>query len=115
MAKKLLAIVCFSDKFADPYYTHNPRCDPELAVAVLRREGYEVAYLPANSVGHTAHPLDHFAEAVIAGAHDPHNIYEIKEEVGDIVRPFGGICFECGPLEENHEPFADLFNWPPLY
>ena len=115
MTKKLLAIVCFSDEFADPGNTNNPACDPELAVAVLRREGYEVAYLPANSVGHMAYPLDHFAEAVIAGAHDPHNIYEIKEEVGDIVRPFGGICFECGPLEENHEPFADLFNWPPLY
>jgi hypothetical protein len=56
-----------------------------------------------------AHPLDDFIEAVIEGSDDLKVIKAIMDEVEAIVRKYGGICMECGPVGKDYVPFADLF------
>jgi hypothetical protein len=54
------------------------------------------------------HPLDDFIEAVIVGPNDSKVIDAIMNEVEAIVAQYGGCCVECGPIERDHVPFADL-------
>jgi hypothetical protein len=43
------------------------------------------------------------------GPDDPKVIDAIMDEVDAIVRKYGGICYECGPIGRDHVSFADLF------
>jgi hypothetical protein len=113
MTTKLSASVAFSGEFGDAEYTTDPECeielDPERAAAELREAGYDVFLMPEKYGPRLAHPLDDFIEAVIEGSDDLKVIKAIMDEVEAIVRKYGGICMECGPVGKDYVPFADLF------
>jgi hypothetical protein len=109
---KLLAIVAFSGEFGDPEFTNDPErdcdLDPDRAAEELRQAGYEVHRLPKKYFGRLYHPLDDFIEATIPGPDDPRVIDAVMKQVQAIVWQYGGCCDECGPMEPDHLPFADL-------
>lgn len=113
MTTKLMASVAFGGGLGDPEITKDVErdfeLDPDLAAAELRQAGYEVLLLPDRYSPRLAHPLDDFIEAVTVGPDDPKIIDAIMDEVDAIVGKYGGACFECGPIESDHIPFADLF------
>jgi hypothetical protein len=108
-------MVVFSGRLGDPdFFTRNNlerdfELDPDTAAADLQRAGYEVSRLPDKYGGRLEHPLDDYIEAVTEGPNDPKVIGAIFKEVEVIVRKYGGSCFEWGPIEEGHVPFAYLF------
>jgi hypothetical protein len=110
---KLMASVAFGGGLGDAEFLNDPErdyfdLDPDLAAAELRQAGYEVYRLPDKCHALLVHPLDDFIEAVIEGSNDPKVIDAIMDEVEAIVRKYGGLCFECGPIGPDHVPFAEL-------
>jgi hypothetical protein len=116
MIRKLIASVAFSGGLGDPSFTNDVErdfdLDPDIAADELRQAGYEVSLLPDKYTARLAHPLDNFIEAVIFGPNDPKVIGAIMDEVEAIVRKYGGVCLECGPIGRDYVPFADLFKDP---
>ena len=114
MTTKLMASVAFSGESGDPNSTGDAALegvlDPDLAADELRQAGYEVSLLPDKYGGRLAHPLDDFIEAAILGKNDPKVITAIIDEIDAIVGKYGGLCIECGPIPEDHVPFANLFD-----
>jgi hypothetical protein len=111
---KVVALVVFSGNFGDPGYVNDPECDivldSELAAVELRQAGFEVTPLPDRYGGLLCHPLDDFLEAAIMASPDWETCCHIMDAVEAIVAKYGGCCHECGPVEPDHEPFADLFS-----
>jgi len=115
MITKAVAMVVFSGEFGDPEHTNNMEwsdivLDPDLAADALRRAGYTVTRLPDRYGGYLWHPLDDFMEAVIVAPHELEAYGAIMDKIDAIVGRYGGQCQQCGPLEPDHEPFADLFS-----
>jgi hypothetical protein len=102
MTIELKANVVFSGDAADPP-------DVDGAADKLRKAGFDVYRLPDKFRRHLAHPLDDFLELRIEGLDDDKLWGEIMEEVNTIVERCGGLCDECGPIEPDSTPFADLF------
>jgi hypothetical protein len=102
MSQFLVAIVVFGGDL--PW----DKLDVDRAAVELQQAGYAVARLPDKLAARLVHPLDDFIEAVIEGPNDDHVIDLIMQEIDTIVRRCGGLCFECGPLEPDHVPFADF-------
>lgn len=119
---RLMLRVAFGGEFGDPEYELTKAkgeeweqiLDVDAAAAELRRAGYEVFRMPEKYGGLLAHPLDDFIEAHthIEGADNDKVIDALWNEVDAIVSKFGGLCWECGPIEPDHVPFADLFPDP---
>jgi hypothetical protein len=101
---KLMTLAIFSG-------TREP--DVDAAAAEVQQAGYEVLRLPDKYRKHLYHPLDDFFEVHIEAPDDPEDVDEaickIREEVGEIVGKYGGICDDTGPVEPGHIPFADVF------
>jgi hypothetical protein len=110
--QRLMASVAFSGGFGDPEFTNDPDneivLDVDRAAAELREAGYEVLRLPDKYRGHLTHPLDDLIEAITVGPDDPKAMVAIMHDVDSIVAQYGGCCHECGPIDPDHVPFADL-------
>ena len=52
-------------------------------------------------------PEDYAMEASIDGTYDDKVISAIWDEITAIVRPYGGDCWECGPILPDYVPFED--------
>src|SRR6516162_5182436 len=114
MTTKLMANVAFSGDFGDPEwraaYWPDVELDVDAAADELRKAGYEVYRLPDKYGGRLAHPLDDFLELRIEGVDEYKVMVAIMDEVNAIVSRYGGLCDECGPIEPDRTPFADLFD-----
>ena len=56
-------------------------------------------------------PLDDWMLVTTDVLTDDDNVWSaIMDEVGSIVRPYGGDFSECGPIPSDREPFAGLFD-----
>ena len=107
-----MASIAFGGALGDPDFTNyidrDFELDADLAADELRQAGYQVFLLPDKYTAQLAHPLDDFIEAVILGPNNPKVIDAIMDEVDAIVRKYGGVCVECGPIGRNYVPFAEM-------
>jgi hypothetical protein len=89
--------------------------DPDGAAAALRRAGYQVTRMPQSFRSRMEFPLDDWMLVTTDVLTDDDNVWSaIMDEVGSIVRAYGGDFSECGPIPSDREPFAHLFDDPSL-
>ena len=103
MQKRLKATVVFGGE-SDP--------DPAGAAAALREAGYEVVMMPEKFRSRLVHPRDDFIEVtkrIVGDEVEPGAIYAMMGGVNSIVGRYGGMCLECGQIDENHVPFSTLW------
>ena len=103
MRKRLMTTVVFSGE-------RGP--DPAAAAAALREEGYEVVMMPEKFRSRLVHPRDDFIEVtkrIVGDEVEQGAIYAMMGGVNSIVGRYGGMCLECGQIDENHVPFSTLW------
>jgi hypothetical protein len=96
---KMMATVAFSHDL-----------DPDLtgAFAALCRAGFEVTMMPEKFRSLLAHPRDDFMEVFTVASDDDKIVGAILDQIDMIVDPYGGHCFECGPIPSDRVPFEDF-------
>jgi hypothetical protein len=100
--RPLRAFVAFSGNLVE--------LDVDAAADALRKAGYRVYRLPGKYTTRLTHPLDDFIEAHTVADDCDKVIDAIMDEVDGIVDPYGGWCVECGPVEPDNVPFAEMFD-----
>jgi hypothetical protein len=80
--------------------------DADAAASELEQAGYTVHRLPWKFRRLLEIPGDDHMEAVIAGRDDEN---EIMQEVDTIAEKYGGMCLQCGPIDQEYQPFIELF------
>ena len=103
MQKRLMTTAVFSGE-RDP--------DPAAAAAALREEGHEVVTMPEKFRSRLVHPRDDFIEVtkrIVGDEVELGAIYAMMGGVNSIVGRYGGMCLECGQIDENHVPFSTLW------
>ena len=103
MEKRLKATVAFCGEM-DP--------DPAGAAAELREAGYEVVMMPEKFRPRLAHPRDDFIEVTKRIVGDEVNRameIEMMHDVDTIVGRYGGMCDDCGHIDEDYVPFSHMF------
>jgi hypothetical protein len=103
MQKRLKATVAFTGK---------SNRDPAAGGAALREAGYEVLTMPEEFRSLLRHPGDDYLEVTKCIAGDEYTqAIEMMDDVNAIVDRYGGMCRECGDIDEDHVPFLML--WTP--
>jgi hypothetical protein len=92
--------------------------DSDGAADALRDAGYEVHRMP--EVHPELVPGDDFIEAITEGPAGPAPndlaypvgklVHAMMQEVGEWADCYGGVCMECGPVEDDYVPFTETFH-----
>jgi hypothetical protein len=89
--------------------------DPDGAAIALRKAGFDVMRMPATFRSRMEIPADDFLLVCTDGPETEKFIAVVMKEIDDIVRDYGGLLDDCGPIASDRPPFEELFSFRVLH